>query len=79
MFLENNYAKPLFDFEKGGAPSAYQCIVKVDYKNKKLHNIPGRDGTHICGKITRTERGMKMHLKKVHDWEEQICLYSTDS
>lgn len=60
MFLENDYARPLFDFEKGGKPRAYLCLNKD------------------CGKVTRTERGMRMHLKTVHDWEEQACLYSTD-
>lgn len=60
MFLENDYARPLFDFEKGGKPSAFQCLA---------------DG---CNKVTRTERGMRMHLKTVHNWEEQACLYSTE-
>lgn len=60
MFLENDYARPLFDFAKGGKPSAFQCLA---------------DG---CNKVTRTERGMRMHLKTVHNWEEQACLYSTE-
>ena len=78
MFLENDYARPLFDFEKGGKPSAYMCLAYVDYKNKKLFTILERAGDHICGKITRTERGMRMHLKIVHGWEEQPCLYSKE-
>lgn len=60
MFLENDYARPLFDFQKGGKPRAYLCLVKD------------------CGRVVRTERGIRMHLKIVHDWEEQACLYSTD-
>jgi hypothetical protein len=68
MFLENDYARPLFDFKKGGAPKAFECLMcrANDFELRK------------CGKITRTERGMRMHLKSVHGWEEQACLYSMD-
>ncbi len=78
MFLENDYARPLFDFEKGGPPKAYQCLCLIDYDNHKLHKILGRSGKHPCGKVTRTERGMRMHLKIVHDWKEQPCLSSME-
>lgn len=60
MFLDNDFARPLFDFDKGGAPKAFQCLCTP------------------CNKVTRTERGMRMHLKSVHNWEEQPCLYSMD-
>lgn len=74
MFLENDYARPLFDFEKGGKPKAFECLMcKADHANHKT-NPCGR----MCGKVTRTEIGMRMHLKTVHGWEEQACLYSTD-
>ena len=62
MFLENDYARPLFDFEKGGKAKAFECLMCPKDKPK----------------ITRTERGMRMHLKFVHNWKEQPCLYSTD-
>jgi hypothetical protein len=78
MFLKNNYAIPLFDHNTGGPPRAFQCCVTVDYENKELHNILGRSGTYICGKITRTEVGMRMHLKRKHNWKEQPCLFSTE-
>ena len=61
MFLENEFARPLFDFEKGGQPLAYLCLKCTDKP-----------------KVTRTERGMRRHLKTVHNWTEQPCLYSTD-
>lgn len=61
MFLENDFARPLFDFVKGGPPHAYECLV-----------------CELPHKITRTERGMRMHLKLVHEWEEQPYLYSTE-
>ena len=32
----------------------------------------------ICSKITSTESGMRVHLKKIHEWEEQACLSSMD-
>lgn len=70
MFLENDYARPLFDFVKGGPPKAFQCLVLI--------SIPELFGQHPCGRVTRTERGMRMHLKAVHHWEEQPCLYSTE-
>lgn len=78
MFLENDYARPLVDFENGGPPKAFECLMSIRYKNSELHKILGRSEHHHCGKITRTERGMRMHLKTVHNWEEQLCLYSTD-
>ena len=65
MFLENDFARPLFDFVKGGPPRAFQCLM-----------CPSEDGKQ---KVTRTERGMRMHLKSKHNWEEQPCLYSTDN
>ncbi len=68
MFIENNYARPLFDFEKGGPPSAFRCLL----------NTWNDKGQVPCGKVTRTERGMRMHLKTVHDWKEHPCLYSMD-
>jgi len=81
MFLENKYARPLFALD-GGPPRAFECIVNfesivnVQYK-KELHVTLGKDGTRICGKITQTESGMRSHLRTVHEWEEQSCLYST--
>jgi hypothetical protein len=68
LFLENDFARPLFDFEKGGPPKAFQCLMGKTTEG----------ALHFCGKVTRTERGMRMHLKYVHDWEEQACLYSTE-
>lgn len=73
MFLNNDYARPLFDFEKGGPPSAFQCLCMKEHG----YHCDHPDCTP-CGKITRTERGMRMHLKTVHHWEEQPCLSSTD-
>ena len=66
MFIENEYARPLFDFEKGGPPKAFQCLCLDAWK------VP-------CNKVTRTERGMRMHLKIVHLWKEQPSLYSMDN
>lgn len=77
MFLENDYARPLFDLKDGGPPRAFLCLIQVEWQNAKLHEILGRSSMHRCGKITRTESGMRAHLKKVHNWEEQECLYST--
>lgn len=73
MFLENDFARPLFDFEGGGKAKAFQCLMCKP-------GTWGKNGTMItAAKITRTERGMRMHLKIVHDWKEQPCLYSMES
>lgn len=69
MFLENDFARPLFDFEKGGPPVAFQCLSHIIVAGRPIL---------VCKKVTRTERGMRMHLKTVHGWEEQQCLYSTE-
>lgn len=61
MFLENEYAQPLFDLSNGGSPRAYRCKIED------------------CQKVVRTERGMRMHLRSVHNIMEQPCLFSTDN
>lgn len=74
MFLENDYARPLFDTINGGPPKAFECKCMLEHGYQCTHP----DCTP-CKKVTRTERGMKMHLKTVHGVEEQLCLYSTEA
>lgn len=72
MFLENDFARPLFDFDKGGKAKAFECLMPVMTEWLKPKS------RKPCGRITRTEQGMRMHLKSVHGWKEQPCLYSTE-
>lgn len=81
MFFENDFARPLFDFKRGGPARAFECIMPIEHKI--FNTASGKfeyhsDSTEICGKITKTEKGMRMHLKQLHFWEEQPCLSSTE-
>lgn len=62
------YKQPLYDTEHGGGAKAWICLIPVDTDDY----IPQ---VHSCGKITRTLKGMTMHHKRVHNFEEQGQLY----
>jgi hypothetical protein len=32
-----------------------------------------------CGHVTKTESGIRQHLRTKHDWKEQECLFSMES
>ena len=74
MFVENEYVRPLYDPVNGGPPRAFKCLLAKDA------GVRGRVLVmEWCNKVTRTEIGMKAHLKRVHCFEEQQCLFSTAS
>lgn len=57
----------LYDTKNGGGAQAFKCCVKG-------FSSPDLTVT-LCSKITRTEIGMKMHLKRVHGINQQRELF----
>ena len=67
-FLDSQVCIPLYDVKKGGAPRGFQC---------KIENVEKHSPFFIyqCNKVTRTYRGMKMHLWLVHKFVAQQKLF----
>lgn len=76
MFRNSSIVRPLYDTLNGGPPKAFECLIPKPGAEHWHHDTMTYDP---CGKITRTERGMRMHLKLVHHFEAQQCLFSTDN
>lgn len=72
MFHDSEICRPLYDTLNGGPPRAFECLIPCDTDDA----IPR---VFSCGKVCRTERGMKMHLKLVHHFEAQQCLFQKES
>ena len=51
--------RPLYPPE-GGSPKAFCCCEKNEAKR-------------TCGKVTRTQRGMWAHLRKIHNVKKQAA------
>lgn len=78
MFRDSSIVRPLYDTLNGGPPKAFECLRPTP-QSEQSHYAYEITSYHPCGKVTRTERGMRMHLKYVHNFEAQQCLFSTDN
>lgn len=72
-FKDNPYFRALFDVVDGGKPKAWQCIVSI--KVIKSYGNNTFIGQGYCGKICKSLRGMKLHLKQIHNFREQSELF----
>ena len=45
----------------------FEFIKRLFGKKKKVAPVGERYGCLICGKTTKTKRGMNMHLTRMHD------------
>ena len=85
-FRDSQIVRPLYDTLNGGPPRAFACQYWEVSQGQGPVSGWGppfprdSDGSYyICGKITRTERGMRQHLARVHNFEPQGDLFRCDA
>ena len=68
-FLDSSTIRPLYDVHDGGPPLGFRCWLTPwdsgsrNGDNKNLHTV--------CGRVTRSLRGMVQHQRMVHGIRQQ--------
>lgn len=67
----------LVDAENGGPPRAYECLLTMPGFTGNDYEDPEREVEKhwVCGKVTRTLSGMRVHQKIIHFFEPQSNLF----
>lgn len=69
--IQSETIRFLFDPLVGGPPRAFECRLDVDVEEECPCG-----GEQVCGKITKTLRGMRTHQLLVHGFKPQSEIFS---